>query len=620
MNSLQDLNSYSATSLQVSDSRPATVKFDRVYPLTALNQVVDIVSITTVLDPGINIVEIVNFSTANVRYRVTVQNFGSPAFTGSTVTWASLPSGVSLSSGGGVYTLSGLSTPASWEAVKTITWNLPANYASYPTWNLKSEIIYYDQALGQDVSVSWLSYDPRFYFRAQLTATSTMTVKGTYYRAQGRANRTATAALTCSGRRIASGISLHGSGATLTASLSAVILGLSTKTYYRGTYTQIWSSSSLSIQAEGLPSYTTVGFTVTASSGYLVYESTGFGTNESSTASSYSYDDASLSNVNARFANISYYPVAGATGNVTLTFQIIINGSTTYLTRTMTLTNAGTIGRSFVSDSITYLTSGSWTPSATHLRWGATFDYLLVGGGGGGYWGGGGAGKYIESFSNTMTSGSKSVTIGAGGAYGWDTDAQYVFYRTGQTNRYAYKGEDSSFYGSTASGGQPAGPNRYDVNDQGASTIYRGGSQWNSGSQVTGPYYGGTGGVSTVGTDTWTCGGGGGGSTANGYNTLPPPSGAFYSASYNYNSNTQIDANIAGFGGAGFTSTLLPPPSGYGNGFYGMGGGGCRYLVRSDGSRDSYIFTSTSLSWQYGGGGDAFITGNQGVLVIKVNG
>jgi hypothetical protein len=386
MNSLQDLNGYSSTSLQVSDNRPSTVKFDRVYPLTPLNQLFTFTTTINTIGPGINIVEIVNFSQANVRYRITIQNFGTPAFTGSTVSWSSLPTGISLSQVGDVYTLTGISTPAVWDTIKSFTWTLPSNYASFPTWNIKAEIIYYDGALGHDVTVSWLAYDPRYYFRAQVYATSSLSCQANFRFSQ-KSNINATASLTGRGRRIARGISLVTSGGTVACSLSAVLKGLSTKTYYRGTYTQIWSGSSPSIQAEGLPSYSTVGIIVTASSGYLAYENASdtIGTHESSTAYSYSYNDASLGNVNSVFQYLTYYPVAGASDNVTLTVQIIINGSTTYLTRTMTLTNAGTISRSFVSDTITYLTSGSWTPSATHIRWGATFDYLLVGGGGGGH-------------------------------------------------------------------------------------------------------------------------------------------------------------------------------------------------------------------------------------------
>ena len=465
MNSLQDLNSYSSTSLTVADNRKATVKFDRVYPLTPLNQLFTIVSTTTVLDPGTNIIEIVNYSLANVRYRITVQNFGTPAFTGSTVSWASLPAGVTLTSGSGVYTLSGITRPGIWDLVKTITWNLPANYSSYPTWNLKSEIIYYDEALGQDVSVSWLSYDPTYYFRAQIAATSTMTVKGTYYRANGRSNTSFSATLTASGRRVARGASLFASGGTLTCNLTALIKGLTPRTYVSNQRTRIFSSNSPTVVLDGYPTWSTVTVNLTVSAGYFAFENSTYNgvdyTSATSYNATYSYSDSpSLGNLNSALQNVVYYPVKNQTSNVTFTFQVVINSSTTLITKTVNL-NFGSAG-TYTPESFT-IYGNDWVPISTYLYSSGVFDAVLVGGqGGSGYEGGGGGGGGVVEVTNQTLifprwTTATNTTVGAGGiANSVSNGSTIASYKDGSA------GGPTTMFGQTAYGGQ-GGYGRYNA-------------------------------------------------------------------------------------------------------------------------------------------------------------
>ena len=83
MKSLSDLNSLSSTSLTVTDSRPASVTFDRV-GLAPLDQVLTINSTTINVTPGINITEVINYETANCQLIVTIVT-GTPALTGSSV-------------------------------------------------------------------------------------------------------------------------------------------------------------------------------------------------------------------------------------------------------------------------------------------------------------------------------------------------------------------------------------------------------------------------------------------------------------------------------------------------------------------------------------------------------
>jgi hypothetical protein len=464
MNSLQDLNGYSSTTLEILDNRSSKVKFNRIYPLTAQNQVFDIVSTTTVVDPGIDIIEIVNYSLANVRYRITVQNTGTPALTGSTVSWTSLPNGVTLSSGGGVYTLSGITRPGIWDLVKTITWNLPSNYASCPTWNLKSEIIYYDSALGHDVTVSWLSYDPRFYFRAQLVTTSTLTAKGTYYRVQGKANRNTTASLTCLGRRLARGASLFTSGGTVTCTLTTVIKNLTSRTYTYNSPNTFWNTDYPSISSEVLGTYSTVGFSLSVSSGYLAYEpsydyigSGGSYIRQSATSysTSITMQTSSVTDTNTALKNITYYPAKGQSSAATLTFSIIKNSTTTIITKTINLSSSGTYTGSYYwtfSPDYTGNLSYYWYPAILiHLYCSSKVDAVLLGaqGGSGAFpsMGAGGGGGVVQLTNVSLTppsSGTISgqlLTLGLRG-----------FAHTGSTP--GGDGTSTSGLGSTAGGGQ----------------------------------------------------------------------------------------------------------------------------------------------------------------------
>ena len=78
MNSLSELNGFGATSLTVTDDRPSKVIFDRISPLRPLDQVYAITSTTVSVTPGINILEVINYTTANVRYRVSINTSSSP--------------------------------------------------------------------------------------------------------------------------------------------------------------------------------------------------------------------------------------------------------------------------------------------------------------------------------------------------------------------------------------------------------------------------------------------------------------------------------------------------------------------------------------------------------------
>lgn len=174
MQSLTDLNTYAATAIEVPDPRPARAVFNYTYPkLFELDVVKTIDSTTVSVDPKIDIVEVINYSTANVRYRVEIKNIS-----GSSITFPALPTGVTLSTVGNVYTLSGIRSQADWEVIKSFTWTLPANYATFKNWYLDISVVYRDQATNSDVNVGWEAYDLRYYYIANMKSEFAVSAAG----------------------------------------------------------------------------------------------------------------------------------------------------------------------------------------------------------------------------------------------------------------------------------------------------------------------------------------------------------------------------------------------------------------------------------------------------------
>jgi len=172
MNSLTELNSHSRTVLEVTDSRPSGITLDRSRALIQ-DQLLAITTTSITVPVAANIVEIINYSVANVRYRLTIQT-PSPSLTPTSLAWASIPAGVTLTTVDQQYTLSGISTVTQWDTIKSPTWTIPANFNDYIRWYITAEIIYFDSQLGLDVNLSYDIYDVDFYFFADLDALSTM--------------------------------------------------------------------------------------------------------------------------------------------------------------------------------------------------------------------------------------------------------------------------------------------------------------------------------------------------------------------------------------------------------------------------------------------------------------
>jgi alpha-tubulin suppressor-like RCC1 family protein len=169
MTSLSQLNESAASPIEVTDARPAGVIFDRLEPRE------DSFTITTLnrpLVPTFEISEIINYSTANVRYRLTINSTRSQFITNSSLTFATMPAGVSVATVTTTYakqyTVTGFNSAAIWQKIKTPTWNIHSDFGLATIFYVLAEIIYYDAATSQDVSREWFIFDPRYYYVARL--------------------------------------------------------------------------------------------------------------------------------------------------------------------------------------------------------------------------------------------------------------------------------------------------------------------------------------------------------------------------------------------------------------------------------------------------------------------
>lgn len=120
MNSLDYLNGVGSTSVTFTDNRATGVVFDRpegkdlnfgLQPTTSFN-----------IHVGINIVEIINPLTANVRYKI---NFGTQNIS---LSWDSIPANVSVTHDGTLWEVLGIESVSDWEAMKSPTVTLDEDF------------------------------------------------------------------------------------------------------------------------------------------------------------------------------------------------------------------------------------------------------------------------------------------------------------------------------------------------------------------------------------------------------------------------------------------------------------------------------------------------------------
>jgi hypothetical protein len=135
MNSLTELNGYvDSFSLTYTDERLPNVIFDRPVP-TNQSQSVDR-GFTINASIGIDIVEIINHPESNPVYTIDVSNL-----IGATITWASLPSGVTVTNTtAGVYVVRGFTDKNVWDIIKSPVIDFSDDY--FGSWTYTSTISY----------------------------------------------------------------------------------------------------------------------------------------------------------------------------------------------------------------------------------------------------------------------------------------------------------------------------------------------------------------------------------------------------------------------------------------------------------------------------------------------
>jgi hypothetical protein len=623
MNSLSELNSFSATALTVTDSRGSKVIFDRVPPLQPLNQTSAINSTVVSVNPGINIAEIINYATANVRYRVTITTGGTPLLTGSNVTWSSIPAALTLTTASNVYTISGIQTLTHWDAIKSFTWNLPSNYASAQLWYLDVAILYYDSALAQEMVVDWEVYDPRYYSLGNLASAFSVSCIGDDARLMAAA-MSSSSSVSASAKRLRGGVAAISGAASLSclgnrnvdnlearitlscapvkkavfaiaassissvsATLNALVLNMLNRTYLGSQSNLIFASDTPSIDDANPATTSEFSLTLSCSDGkFTTAEYT-------SPTSPFTYT-GTLTQVNAIISSIQFYPNSGSPSNTNanLTFTFAVSkDSTSIYSQSRTLSGTA---QAFSSVLYNFGSSTNWKPTNAEVLYG-TAAIAMVGGGGGGNLGGGGGGRVTTAATIALTQQEYSITIGSGGSAS-----------TASTGS-ASSGGTTSAFGYSALGGS------------GGSYLYSSGTA-NGG--ASGSNSGGTGYVFSWLTSTGSVGGdarvggGGGGTSAVGSNAAKSytwsggtsarintrsytESGTTYSFTGNVSSGTSPDygasggagqthySQILGAGGSGgswysqvttgfpnYSGTMYRRKSGSAGSGYGAGGGG----------------------------------------------
>jgi hypothetical protein len=574
MNSLSELNSFGSTSVTITDNRSAGVKFDRVSPLEPLDQNAQRTQQSITVNPGINIVEIINFSTANVRYRIKAIKGTSNPLTISECVFNTMPSGVTLditsTANGFIYTISGITKVSEWEAIKSFTWNVSSEFASKPLWFLDIAVVYFDASQGQDVDVSWYAYDPDNYYKAVLESTFTIripnfrvkriaknlsanfqmtTIEGRFKLAS--ANLTSSFSLTASGLDLdlatanISTVSSLAVSATTVKRISQNISSVATiscvptkytginnidsgigRYYYRNIGTEIFAVSQTPYIEDPVNANYTVLLSVSSSFGKFADSIT-----STTGSSNYSFS-GTRDQVNAQFALITFFPVKNHSSNVTFTFTLLRNGNQTF-TNNITAAYDG-VGATLAT---TVYTNVTVQPTLGQQLYGL-LDYLIVGGGGAGEagngtaGGGGGGGIVISAVDQPITSINYSVSVGAGGtvnsgAAGNSGSSSYISYDS--TTITATGGEGGGVDG-TGAGGDNATYNGANGNYVTANVQSAGGGAGaggNGSSVVASPRSGGAGGAgvaSSISGSSIIYGGGGGGGTVT--TQFPIPFGA----------------------------------------------------------------------------------------------
>lgn len=230
MNSLEDLNGYAGVEIEYIDQRSPDVLFD---DDSASSQSVTVETGSTHLVPaGIEIIEIINYEQSLPTYEIDLQGT-----TGSTATWGSLPSHLSVdNSVPGLYIVSGMKTVADWDLIKSPTITTPSGFNGYWTysatvkWNSTTtlETMPWTVAVYSG-SVSDLSTPQIYYY----TSSATQTVTGNPILTTTTSPATFTVTITPSTLSALTNMTTSGTGGTTSTNGSTKVVTIT------GTRTQV---------------------------------------------------------------------------------------------------------------------------------------------------------------------------------------------------------------------------------------------------------------------------------------------------------------------------------------------------------------------------------------------
>jgi len=628
MNSLEELNAYSKTSISVTDERPANVIFDRSLEYIRARRVFEIYydgDPWEISFPG-RIEEIINWETAKAYYMVEVFSDDPDLYDSTEILFNVIPGGITeeyseLESiiedeanieplGRVGFKVQYFKTREEWEQFGrgTFTWIQPSIN------ELNTSLIYYirvsfnwtDAETNTQEKIRFEVYDPNWYYDVNMQ--SEFTFAGDFNQTKAVvANLVASGGLlsASTGRIAASAALVSLSSITiatrvfykLTTNINSLfnlgitdqlikgIVGMNDRTYISNTGNNLFATNSPIVNDINPAAQITI--TLTSTNGE-------FG---SSTSASPSYSfTGSINQVNDNWDDIVFYPNKNLTSTLTFTYTQAVGG-VTRITKTVSLAYAG--AATPPTNSYQFLESNTWIPTVIERKY-CVFDLLLVGGGGAGGSGfdtgtgvnltagaGGGGGAAVVYQTNLpINSSSYNFTVGSGGQP-----------RLYSTNLNGEIGETTSGFGFTAAGGGYGGRP-----SSGGSTY---GTAGRGGENATGS----GGGYGTSRNNNLYPLAGGGGSGAGG--------GGTYAVE-----NSDISQN-PGVGGSGVTySSIYPSTLAIGGG----GGYGYRPLIGEKGSGERGISPGTPGSGGGGGGGGGSnggagqtlgAPGQNGLIVVK---
>jgi hypothetical protein len=576
MNSLSQLNTASAVLVSYTDLRASKVTFDRLTPTNQSSSFTK--GGTSTVVAGINITSIVNPSIESVYFQVDVS-----ATTGATVTWATLPSGYTVTNiGTGVYRISNIQTAADWTVIKNAVIHSPTNY---------NQTFAYTCYIGYESTktVSWTT-TVQITQRASLTSHFTEYANGGYLfgitgiatessrftvSALGGYLKQTTASLiarfsiikpTPFGFIARQGNASLSSYSSLTAISWNKILHFSIpRTYQSNTSTFVFTTGNESPVIDDPELSATYTITLVTTNGGFNCSLTGDSTY--TTSSTWTYTGTGTYINQSVLSSIKYLPTVDTsnTKTVNYTIQKVSGGSNTWTKSgsfSINWTSLGTFGSVYVFTSYGYSYDQTWSPNLEEYLYGK-MDLLIIGAGGAGAWGeftyggagsGGGAGQVLYPTNIAITNQSYTANVGTGGFANGGTPFTYQVQPSGTSTTF-------STYTAIGGGG-------------GAGPAGRGGNSGNGFSGGNGYTSGANGG-----------GGGGGGALGGGQNGINSGSGGAGGSGYTSSiSGSSIIYAVGGGGGATTGGTGTGTNAGHSSTpGSGGGGGSCQGVGLSNG-------------------------------------